>query len=254
MESVYGQEYPTLEVVLIDDTSTDSSRKVIDQLSLEFPEMKVILNDENVGVCKSFNKGLALCTGDYIIDLAGDDYLLPGKISQQVKQLNTLSDDYGMVYSDLIFVDSQNQALNNYKTQTSYPVGNVFLEVLKGHCIYACTMMVKRSVLDVLEGYDESLAYEDFDFLLRVTKKWKVDYLNEPTIAKRELANSLGKQVKKSNNKLTTSTLLICQRLKAEVISKEEKSALKLRLWREAKEAIKNRNWKMGMLFLKEWF
>ena len=75
LNSVINQDYKNIELIIIDDCSSDNSALVIKQWLKNYPEILFIKNEVNLGNTKSFNKGLQLAKGDYIIDLASDDVL-----------------------------------------------------------------------------------------------------------------------------------------------------------------------------------
>ncbi|MBV6645362.1 MAG: glycosyltransferase family 2 protein, partial [Cyclobacteriaceae bacterium] len=72
VESALNQTYPLIEVIIIDDHSTDNSLQMIEKLQQSYPQLRVLSNEENMGNCKSFNKALKLAKGEFIIDLAAD--------------------------------------------------------------------------------------------------------------------------------------------------------------------------------------
>ena len=85
LDSVLGQDYPNLEVVVADDASTDGTAEIIADYARRHPaRIKPIFNQQNVGMTRNCNIALKHCTGKYVAFLAGDDLLLPGKISAQV--------------------------------------------------------------------------------------------------------------------------------------------------------------------------
>ena len=72
--SVANQTYPNVELIVVDDKSEDESIvQIQDALEKYFPSGVLIANQENLGMCKAFNRGLAASRGDFIIDLAGDE-------------------------------------------------------------------------------------------------------------------------------------------------------------------------------------
>ena len=73
LESVISQDYNQIELIIVDDCSTDNSKIVIENWLLNFPQIQFIANNTNLGNTKSFNKALKLAKGKYIIDLAADD-------------------------------------------------------------------------------------------------------------------------------------------------------------------------------------
>lgn len=247
--SVLKQNYKNVEIILVDDSSEDGSIEVVKSLKEKYPQIKLILNKVNLGLCKSFNRAFKQSTGSHIVDLAADDYLLPNKITTQLDKFYTLSNDYGVVYSDLIFIDKHGNELSGINNDTSFPEGDIFSNVLARHYIYASTMLVKREVYEELKGYDESLAYEDFDFFIRAARNWKFACLKTPLMAKRELNNSLGKQFFKGNQ-LGESTLKVCQKAKQMVRNKEERKALKQRLYYEAYDAFRHGKVLLALRFL----
>ena len=84
LKSVLNQTYDNIEVIVVDDFSTDNSADVISSFMVKHPEIKFIQNHRNLGITKSFNRILKKTKGKYIIDLAADDLLLPNCVMQQV--------------------------------------------------------------------------------------------------------------------------------------------------------------------------
>lgn len=250
VDSVLTQHYDNLEIILIDDASSDASVATIRKITQTYPFIKAVFNQQNRGVCASFNKALSISKGAFIIDLAADDYLLPNKITAQLDKFNTLPNDYGVVYSDLIFEDEKGDELVKFNKKQFFLEGNIFSNVVARHCVYASTMLVKREVYDELNGYDESLTYEDFDFFVRTARNWKFACVKKPLMVKRELNNSLGKQFFKPGNKLGKSTLKVCRKVKRLIRNKDEKKALKQRLYYEAYDAFRHGQFKLAAQFL----
>ena len=83
LDSILDQTYKRVEVILIDDYSTDNSLNILTEYSYKY-NWELIVNVKNKGNCKSFNKGLARARGEFIIDFATDDILLPTRIEEQV--------------------------------------------------------------------------------------------------------------------------------------------------------------------------
>src|SRR4051812_19701656 len=73
IESIINQTYKNLEIVLINDGSTDSTTELLNQYSEKDKRIKIILNPVNLGLIASLNKGVAAATGDYIARMDADD-------------------------------------------------------------------------------------------------------------------------------------------------------------------------------------
>ncbi len=201
LASVLAQSYADWELLIVDDASTDNSAETIlaylaSQATKGYTQpITFIQNKVNQGNCKSFNLAYRQASGDYVIDLAGDDVLLPERVGKQVALFQTLPADYGVIFSNANHVNEQGEILHiHHKPNEFVPTGEVYEAVLKQYFICTPTMMMRRQVLDELGGYDETLSFEDFDFWVRSAKKYKYHYQNEVTTLKRKVKNSLSAQ------------------------------------------------------------
>ena len=217
LQSVIDQQYPNVELIIIDNASSDQTVKRIRSFIKKHSAIRFIQNSTNIGLCRAFNQGLRLAKGKYIIDLSADDLLLPDRISRQVERFESLPDDYAVVFSNATYVNENRQFLGYHypidefgQSRITIPTGTVFQPVLASYFICTPTMMIRKQVLDALGGYDEDLSFEDFDFWVRSARQYKYDYIDLVLTQKRQLANSLYKQVIYTNNQLLSSTLTVC--------------------------------------------
>jgi hypothetical protein len=88
----------------------------------------------------------------------------------------------------------------------------VYKEILKRYFICTPTIMMRKSVLMALGGYDEKLAYEDFDFFIRSSNSYKYAYLDDILTKKRVLSNSLSTQFYHLQNPLLQSSFEVCNK------------------------------------------
>lgn len=233
LQSVVRQDYPNVDLFVIDNGSTDRSADRIARFVRAHPAVRFMRNATNVGLNRAFNQGLRLTSGRYVIDLSADDVLLPHRISRQVEQFETLSSAYAVVFSNAGFIDERGYQTGYHyvvdaagRARQSVPSGDVFLNVLAGYFISTPTMMMRRDVLLELGGYDESLAYEDFDFWVRSARHYRYAYLDEVLTLKRRLPDSLSAQVSRRDNQLLESSLVVCRKALARCSKPSEYSAL----------------------------
>ncbi len=215
--SVVEQRYPNVQLIVIDNASTDQSAERIRAFVQMHPNSLFIQNSQNIGLCRAFNQGLKQAKGEFIIDLSADDILLPDRLLHQVRCFEKLSPDYAVVFSNAAYIDSRGEFLANHypinehgQSLEPVPSGYVFRTILEKYYICTPTMMMRRSVLDELGGYDESLEYEDFDFWVRSARHYAYAYVDEVLTQKRRLPNSLSMQVIEPHNRLLSSTLNVC--------------------------------------------
>jgi glycosyltransferase involved in cell wall biosynthesis len=258
LNSVLNQSYPFIELIIVDDCSTDNSKKTILTWLEKNSKIQFIANDTNLGVTKSFNKALKFTQGDYIIDLAADDLLLPECITNQIQAFNNSSfNNLGVVYGNVELI-SENGSFDSYyflvdsqkKVVKKRITGDIYSSVLAGgDSICSVSAMIKKSVLDHLDGYDESLAYEDLDFWIRASRMYEFDFIDEIIVKKRIATNSLGTNFYKKNDtrakKINHSTYLILKKGIKLNRSKKEDLAIQKRIHNEIMHCLKNKNYRL---------
>ncbi len=233
--SVINQTYQPIEIIVVDDGSTDTSVAVMHRFKEYYNNPIVFIeNEQNVGMCRSFNKALHAAKGTFIIDLAADDRMVERKIEVLVDAFEKLPNDYGVVYSDALLINEKGENISTFYKRTKQgalqeevPVGFVFKKLLSSYKICSPTMMVRKSVFDTLGGYDENLSYEDYDFFVRSSRIVRYFYVDKLLTEKREVKGSDSSSwYKKGNNPHLTSTLVVCKKALWLCQDSEEKMAL----------------------------
>ena len=246
LESVYNQTYTNIELIVIDDTSTDASAEVIESC-IHNRSIPFLKNETNLGNCKSFNKAYALSKGKFIIDFALDDIMYPTRIEKQVALFQQSIENVGVVFSNVDIVDTDGKHLyahyprfHHRSNASDIPVGNVFHAVLSQYYINPVGMMFRREVIETLNGFDESLAYEDFDFWIRSARYFEYIYIPEILSAKRTVPTSLSTQFYSLHKEaMFATTLKVCKKAWWLCISDSEKQALVKRCRYEARQACR---------------
>jgi glycosyltransferase involved in cell wall biosynthesis len=252
LNSVLNQNYKNIELIIADDYSTDNSVANIEIFLENHPSISFIQNETNLGNTKTFNKALQFAKGKYIIDVAADDILLPDCIDKQINAfLNSELKNVGIVYGNAELIDANNTHLSYYyevnakKKAIKKPAsGAIYLAMLsQSSMICSVSSMIKREVLESLNGYDENLAYEDLDLWIRASRSYNFVYIDSVLIQKRELENSMGNHFFKKFNartkKINHSSYLVIKKAIALNKTKEENKALLKRLHYEMTKAYK---------------
>lgn len=255
LESVLHQTHNNVELIIADDFSTDNSVEVIEKWLKQHPQIPFIVNVENLGNTKTFNKCLKIAKGAFLIDLAADDVLNPDCIVRQLKGFaETTYENVGLIYGNAELISEKGAFIKDYfetdsnrKRLKSQPTGNIYIGLLNGiNNVCSISSLVKREVFEKLKGYDENLAYEDYDFWIRASRIYSFDYVDEILIKKRVLEDSMYTLLTKKNNPRTRhfnySTYLIL--LKAFVLNrnKAEFRAMLKRVHFEMMVAFKTRD------------
>ena len=252
LNSVLSQSYGNIELIIADDYSTDGSEKTIENWLEDHPNIKFIANESNLGNTKTFNKALQFAKGDYIIDLAADDILLPNCVETQVNIfLNSKQKKLAIVYGNAEIISENNNHLRYYykvgvekKALIKPASGDIYLSMLnQNSMICSVSSMIKRDVLQELKGYDENLAYEDLDLWIRTSRAYNFEFIDAVLVQKREVENSLGNQFYKKFNrrtrKINHSSYLVIKKAIALNKTKIENKALLKRLHYEMTKAYK---------------
>lgn len=176
LRSIIGEMREQLEVIVVNDGSTDASRRIAEHFASETNCVKVI-NTDHVGGCKAFNIGVQAAKGEYIGSLGADDFYLPGKIEEQARFLDE-NPGIGMVFGWPSFVDGEGKPWTDEAHPYMRPVyqtpGNKtraewfhYLSI-QGNCLFGPTALYRRSLHEQHGLYDERLRIlNDLDFYIR---------------------------------------------------------------------------------------
>jgi glycosyltransferase involved in cell wall biosynthesis len=256
LHSVLDQTYKNIQIIVVDDASTDESADIISRIVRDNTRIEFLSWQKNQGNCKAFNSALQLAKGEFIIDFASDDVMMSEKIERQVAFFKTLGKDYGVVFTDAVYIDGNGKYLRShfeYLFQKALieriPEGDVYCEVLSTYFIASPTMMIRSNVLETLQGYDEDLTYEDFDFWVRSSRQYKYACLNEKLIKIRRKTQSMSSGWYMQGDPQLHSTYLICK--KAMTLNKSENDwqAWHTRIRYELRQSVFSENHTEANLF-----
>jgi glycosyltransferase involved in cell wall biosynthesis len=263
LNSLTHQNYSNIEIIIVDDFSTDNSNQLITNWLINHPKVKFIANEKNLGNTKSFNKALQLAKGEYIVDFATDDVLLPNCITLQLQAFRKSTyTNLGIVYGNAELITENGQFSDYFfnvndekKVIEKRKTGDIYTSVLSGgNCMCSVTAMIKKEVLDELKGYDEGLYYEDLDFWIRASRNYDFDFIDNILVQKRNVTNSLGTMFYKKNNarakRINYSTYLILKKAAKLNRTKEENKAILKRIHFDMILAYKMLNLKLLLKFI----
>lgn len=146
LQSILAQDFDSMEIVVADDGSTDGTNLLLADYAARYPGKFVILRAErNRGVTANQQVALSACRGKYIAWMAGDDLMLPGKISAQAAHLEN-NPGCNICYHDLELFDSDSgHAMRRYNDIDRQRTGGLAVLVRHGHFNGAVSSMVRRS-------------------------------------------------------------------------------------------------------------
>lgn len=258
LESVKNQDYENYELIILENGSTDNSAPLIKKWAAENKELpvKVICEKHPLPYCQMFNKGLAISQGKYIIDLSGDDLIISEHLTKSISKLNK-NPDSGFCFSDVELFKEGNKTETFYKRDqkgdliTDVKEGDIYQEIISGTPVLSASLVFDAEKLKEMGGYDESLVYEDFDILVRLSRKYSAVFSNHIGVKKRLHSASFSfSQYQPKVSKMLPSTLKVCNRIFDLNQNDEENQALLSRVMFEAKHALWSANFDVAQGFL----
>ena len=178
LTSVLQQTYSPIEIIVIDDGSTDGTRNMLQQ---HFPAVTYFYQS-NQGVSSARNKAIDLAKAQWIAFLDSDDEWLPSKLQKQVDLL-TKNPDYKVCHTEEQWV--RNGIKVNQMKKHQKKGGWIFSQCLPLCAMSPSSIIIHRSIFSTLGDFDTSLpACEDYDLWLRITAQYPVLYIKEPQIIK----------------------------------------------------------------------
>lgn len=240
--SVAAQTYPSVELIVVDDCSTDDSADVIRKIIGNYANATFLPLSENHGHTRAFNHALASAQGDFIIDLAADDVLMPERIARGVEALSAAGDAYGVNFTDAEWMSEEGKRLYPHSDRfphSTIPQGDVYKDIIERFFICSPTMMFRRNVIEALGGYDPTLHYEDFDFWVRSARRFHYCYTPEVLVKKRIVRNSMSDRQFSLLSPQLRSTYRVCEKILELNRSPEEHEALKRRVLYEMRVSLR---------------
>lgn len=184
LDSVIKDPYPSKEIIVLNDGSTDHSLDVVqewhsknsDKISFNF----TLKTRANKGICRTLNELVSMAQGEFIAILASDDFLLPGGIQARVDYLQEHPDKLA-VFADCIVVDDSNNIKcksgieEHHKGRKKYLLNDKLCsyELVFHWCVPGPVFMARRDTYKIVGLYDETLLVEDWDYYMRLVS-WNV--------------------------------------------------------------------------------
>jgi len=198
LEAILRQSYRPLEVIVIDDGSTDESVAVIERFAKRNPIIRFIRHDRNQGAMYSANEVLQMVSGDYVYYAGADDKVLAGFFEKAMAMAKRYP-QAGVIFGKYIAVDSEGNELatvqvSRWADARLVPPGEFLSEYLEveepSHSLSAATIY-RRDCLEEVDGFRSELGSGADTFAIRaIGLKFGVCYIPEPFVHWRSIRNS----------------------------------------------------------------
>jgi glycosyltransferase involved in cell wall biosynthesis len=239
IESVLKQSWKNVEIIVVDDGSTDDTRRVVEAYGAPVR----YLHQRNAGVSAARNLGFANARGEFIALLDSDDQYLPWKLDAQIRVFRE-HPDVGMVWTDMTAIDERGRVVQDRYLRTYYDAhalakleqvfdpprtlegvwsdappstraaavyrGDIFSQMLLGNLVHTSTVVVRRDRLRQVGGFDTTLVHsgEDYEFHLRTCSYGPVGFIDASSLLYRigaaDQLTAPHLAIYRSHNNLTT--------------------------------------------------
>jgi glycosyltransferase involved in cell wall biosynthesis len=190
IRSVLAQTWTHLELIVVDDGSTDETGLVVQRF--DDPRLSYVRQD-NAGPNFARNHGIRKARGDFIAFLDCDDWWLPLKLERQVARM-IAQPELGLVYSLAVRVDESGAETDRFATNFE---GRLLDRLLLGNCVCgsASSALVSRKALDKVGQFDQSLEFgEDWEYWIRVAAEFPIGCVPQFDVYLLSRLGSRGKQ------------------------------------------------------------
>ena len=185
IESVLGQTFDDLEVVVVDDGPSDAIAEFV--TGHADPRVRLVRHAVNRGVAAARNSGIAAATGSYIGLLDDDDIWLPTKLERQLELLEGEAAD---VVHTLVYVADGEGNVFDGPSEAGFRLfrevaaaGYPYEWLLRRSSFFINTFVVRRECIDEIGGFDEDLAaVDDLDFVHRLSRRYELRLVDEPLV------------------------------------------------------------------------
>lgn len=157
LDTLVGQTYPAIEIVAVDDGSTDDTVAILNEYAGRYPFIKIYQNPQNLDYVKNFERAIGLCTGAYIALADQDDIWDTDKLQLLVDNIG----DNALIYHDSEFVDEQGVSLNKKLSQfRNFYAGNNANVFLLENCVSGHALLFKRELLTYFAGFNTVIFHD----------------------------------------------------------------------------------------------
>jgi len=191
IRSVINQKYKRIDIIIVDDKSSDNSEKIISKYEKK-NNIRVLYNSKKIGLIKSSNIAIRASIGEFVLRLDADDILHKNCIIELYKKIKK-NKNIAVVYSDFYEIDKGGNIISLQKQMSIRSKSN-----LKDRPILAACCLIRKSTLFSVNLYDEKYSRQDgYDLWYKIIQSFDFAHVSLPLFFYRKHNNNLTKKIKK---------------------------------------------------------
>jgi glycosyltransferase involved in cell wall biosynthesis len=200
IDSALGQTYPPLEVIVVDDGSTDATPEVL----ASYGERIRVIRQQNQGVARARNAGIAVARGEYVAFLDADDVWHPRNLELQIARFEA-DPSLGLVHCGIEMFDGGGRTIEVFREGKE---GDVAADLLRLEpdtiAMTGSNLMVPKRIAEELGGFDPALPpSEDWDFCYRVAQRYRIGFVAEVLVRYRIHASAAHMNIGRMENSMS---------------------------------------------------
>lgn len=199
IESVLSQSYQNIQFIIIDDGSTDRSQTIIKDYAKKDPRIEYYFLEKNRHICHATNFGFSKVIGEYLARIDSDDLWYPDKLQKQMEFMQE-TPDCSVCFSWTDLIDENGNDLNDSERDL-YNLFNGrhpscqehWLEFffIHGNCLSHPSLLMKSEIQKEIGDFNPAYRQaHDFDYWIRIAKKYPIFVMEEKLTAMRRFVNS----------------------------------------------------------------
>lgn len=201
IKGVLSQSYSNLELIIVDDCSTDGSREIVNEWKRLDDRIVTVYHDSNYGLSVARNSGIAVSSGEFIALCDSDDIWSPEKLQMQIERFR-LKPELGLVHSDAAIIGSDGKLTGQRFSSLIHrngqiTSGNLFGELCQRNFLCVPTVILRREAIEYAGGFDNRLrSLEDWVCWTKVSIRYPFLYIDDALVQYRIHGASLSNDSK----------------------------------------------------------
>jgi len=180
INSILNQTFKDFQFIIVNDASTDESSTILTQAALDDKRIKIITNQNRLGLTRSLNKGLKKTKAKYIARMDADDIALPKRLEKQLAFMAS-HPRVALLGTAAYLIDEQGKRVGLKRHPSDYQ--HIYQAVLRYCPFIHPTWMLRRSALIEVGDYNENFSFaQDYEFILRLLARHQAANLPQPLL------------------------------------------------------------------------
>lgn len=177
LTSALNQTYENIEIILVNDGSTDNG--LTEKIALSYKNRITYIYQKNQGTGGALNTGIKNMTGDYFSWLSHDDFYASNKIEAQIRLVHQINNPKAVIYSNFNVIDAKGGLLNQIKLPNT-PPEKMLLFLFVYQAMHGCSLLIPKAVFSQVGLFDASLrTTQDYDLWLKACQVFPFYLCNE---------------------------------------------------------------------------